>query len=153
MSFPAVALARGGHGGHHGGSHHSATAGSGHRGGGHHKAAGVTHDRHGRIKRSAHAKSAFRHSHRCPSTGRTTGACPGYVIDHIRALKHGGADDPSNMEWQTIESAKQKDKWEQRDLAPVRHDLQLPASRSSTARISFGSLTTSTPTAHTGRRC
>jgi 2',3'-cyclic-nucleotide 2'-phosphodiesterase (5'-nucleotidase family) len=37
---------------------------------------------------------------------------PGYVVDHIVALKHGGADAPSNMQWQTVEEAKAKDKWE-----------------------------------------
>jgi len=58
------------------------------------------------------AKHAFKHSHPCPSTGKSFGACPGYVIDHIKALKRGGADVPSNMQWQTKEAARQKDKWE-----------------------------------------
>jgi 5-methylcytosine-specific restriction endonuclease McrA len=35
-----------------------------------------------------------------------------HVVDHIIPLKRGGADSPSNMQWQTIEEAKQKDKWE-----------------------------------------
>jgi hypothetical protein len=47
-----------------------------------------------------------------PSTGKTSGACPGYVVDHITPLKRGGADAPSNMQWQTIDAAKAKDKWE-----------------------------------------
>jgi hypothetical protein len=34
------------------------------------------------------------------------------VIDHVTALKRGGADDPSNMQWQTIDAAKAKDKVE-----------------------------------------
>lgn len=38
------------------------------------------------------------------------GACPGYVIDHVTPLKRGGADSPSNMQWQTREAAKIKDK-------------------------------------------
>ena len=42
-----------------------------------------------------------------------TGACPGYVIDHVKALKHGGADEPGNMQWQTTAAAKAKDKIEQ----------------------------------------
>jgi hypothetical protein len=69
-------------------------------------------DSHGKIKRSPAAKAAFKRSHPCPSTGKTSGACPGYVVDHVRALKHGGADEPSNMQWQTASEAKAKDKWE-----------------------------------------
>jgi len=49
-------------------------------------------DSRGRIKRSAAARDEFRHSNPCPTTGRTSGACPGYVIDHVQALKHGGSD-------------------------------------------------------------
>ena len=79
---------------------------------GHPKAAGVPRDSHGHIKRSEHARNEFRKSHPCPSTGKSTGACPGYVIDHKQALKHGGADAPSNMQWQTETEAKRKDKWE-----------------------------------------
>jgi hypothetical protein len=40
------------------------------------------------------------------------GPCAGYVIDHIQALKHGGADSPDNMQWQTREEAKAKDRLE-----------------------------------------
>jgi len=70
------------------------------------------HDSHGKIKRSAKAKDEFKKANPCPSTGRSSGACPGYVIDHIKPLKRGGADAPSNMQWQTIEDARAKDKWE-----------------------------------------
>jgi hypothetical protein len=70
------------------------------------------HDQHGRIKRSAHAKDEFKRAHPCPSTSRRTGACPGYVIDHVVPLKRGGADHPSNMQWQTVADAKAKDRWE-----------------------------------------
>ena len=73
---------------------------------------GVKRDAHGRIARSAHAKDAFRNTHRCPATGKRYGACPGYVIDHVQALKHGGADAPYNMQWQTRANAKAKDRWE-----------------------------------------
>jgi hypothetical protein len=37
---------------------------------------------------------------------------PGYVIDHVQALKHGGSDTPANMQWQTKEAAKLKDRVE-----------------------------------------
>ena len=66
-------------------------------------------ERRARRRRSAAAKAAFRRDHPCPSTGRSVGACPGYVIDHVIALKRGGADSPSNMQWQTIAAAKAKD--------------------------------------------
>jgi hypothetical protein len=76
---------------------------------------GVQRDSHGRIKRSEAAKDAFKRQHPCPSTGRSSsGACPGYVIDHVKPLANGGADAPSNMQWQTKEAAKAKDKWERK---------------------------------------
>jgi hypothetical protein len=72
----------------------------------------VARDSHGRIKRSTAAKDEFKREHPCPANGHTSGSCPGYVIDHVTALKRGGADAPSNMQWQTKEAAKAKDKVE-----------------------------------------
>jgi hypothetical protein len=54
----------------------------------------------------------FQQLHPCPSTGRTTGACPGYVRDHINPLCKGGVDSANNMQWQTTADAKTKDKTE-----------------------------------------
>jgi hypothetical protein len=68
----------------------------------------VERDADGHIKRSEHANDEFKKSHPCPSTGQTSGPCPGYVIDHVIALKRGGADDPSNMQWQTTATQKPK---------------------------------------------
>jgi hypothetical protein len=62
--------------------------------------------------RSREARESFKRAHPCPSTGKKSGACPGYTIDHIKPLKRGGPDAPSNMQWQTREAAKQKDKVE-----------------------------------------
>lgn len=75
-------------------------------------ARGVPRDKHGHIKRSATAKRAFEREHPCPSTGKTSGRCPGYVIDHVMPLQCGGADAPFNMQWQTTGAAKTKDKTE-----------------------------------------
>lgn len=71
-------------------------------------------DSNGRIKRSASAKHDFTLSNPCPITGRTSGPCPGYVIDHVYPLACGGADSPLNMQWQTADAAKAKDKWERK---------------------------------------
>ena len=71
-----------------------------------------TRDSHGRIKRSESEKRQFEKQHPCPSTGKTSGACPGYVVDHVQALKHGEKDEPSNMQWQTVQDAKAKDRVE-----------------------------------------
>lgn len=63
-------------------------------------------------RRSQKAKAFFKYSHPCPSTGRTKGSCPDYIIDHVIPLACGGVDEPSNMQWQTKAEAKAKDKWE-----------------------------------------
>jgi len=67
-----------------------------------------------REKRSKAAVDAFKRENPCPYTGKRSGPCRGYVIDHIKPLACGGADDPSNMQWQTIAAGKVKDKWERR---------------------------------------
>lgn len=63
---------------------------------------------HGHIKRSEEAKHEFWRLSGYPH-GRK-----GYVVDHIIPLACGGADEPSNMQWQTIAKAKSKDKWERK---------------------------------------
>ena len=65
--------------------------------------------------RSRSTTAEFQHQHPCASTGKTSGACPGYVKDHVTPLCAGGPDTPSNMQWQTTADAKRKDAWE-RDL-------------------------------------
>ena len=62
--------------------------------------------------RSEAQKNAFKREHPCPSNGNNHGSCPGYVIDHIVPLACGGADEPSNMQWQTVQDAKIKDSFE-----------------------------------------
>ena len=50
--------------------------------------------------RAARARAHFRRTHLCPSTHRSTGACPGYVLDH--------ADSAGNLRWKRAEVARQK---------------------------------------------
>lgn len=64
--------------------------------------------------RDASARAQFQRENPCPANGRKAGACHGYVIDHIKPLCAGGADDPSNMQWQTVADAKVKDREERR---------------------------------------
>jgi 5-methylcytosine-specific restriction endonuclease McrA len=68
-----------------------------------------------RVHRSEAARRHFKQENPCPSTGESTGRCPGYVIDHIVPLACGGEDAPDNMQWQTIEEGKAKDKIERRE--------------------------------------
>ena len=88
------ALAKGG------GSHGSYSTGT------HGKAAGVERDAHGHIKRSQEAKDQFKKSHPCPSTGKS-GACPGYVIDHVVPLKRGQYTEAAAL-WSVSTSTRQR---------------------------------------------
>lgn len=72
----------------------------------------LTENVQARTHRDPTAVREFRHIHPCPSTGRTTGPCPGYVVDHRVALCVGGADAPFNMRWQSFNQSILKDKWE-----------------------------------------
>jgi len=60
----------------------------------------------GKIKRSPAAREEFMRQSGFPK-GRK-----GYVVDHIVPLECGGADAPSNMQWQTAAQAKLKDRTE-----------------------------------------
>jgi len=57
-----------------------------------------------REPRSYAAKREFQREHPCPSTGRTSGACPGYVKDHIVPLACLGPDTAANLQWQAIQA-------------------------------------------------
>lgn len=65
-------------------------------------------DSRGRIKRDDAAKRRFQKANPCPVTGKTSGGCPGYEIDHKVPLSKGGADAPSNMQWLTEQQHKGK---------------------------------------------
>ena len=68
----------------------------------------------GRLRRSAEAKDQFMRQ-----TGHAHG-WPDHVVDHIVPLACGGADAPSNMQWQTTQEAKAKDRIERRGCARSR---------------------------------
>lgn len=76
--------------------------------------AAIPRDAHGRIARSGAAKDAFKHANPCPANGHASGSCPGYVIDHVKPLACGGADDPSNMQWQSAADGRAKDRVERK---------------------------------------
>ena len=67
--------------------------------------------------RSREVTREFQREHPCPSTGKTSGACPGYRKDHIVPLGCRGPDAVSNLQWQTVAAAKAKDRWELRGCA------------------------------------
>lgn len=51
------------------------------------------------IERSPAEVRAFRAENPCPATGRRSGACSGWAVDHVRPLCAGGEDKPANMQW------------------------------------------------------
>ncbi len=53
----------------------------------------------GSTKRSRAVTIAFRKLYPCPSTGKRTGACPGWALDHPIPLDCGGRDIVANMQW------------------------------------------------------
>lgn len=66
------------------------------------------------VDRSSSVVAEFRRYHPCPITGAANGRCAGYVVDHITPLCAGGADQPDNMQWQTVDAARLKDRQEWR---------------------------------------
>jgi hypothetical protein len=74
--------------------------------------------------RSASVKGEFQLTHPCPATGCTSGACPGYVKDHVVPFACGGPDAVANLQWQTIRDAKAKDKWETKAVLASRETIE-----------------------------
>jgi hypothetical protein len=63
----------------------------------------------GLIPSNPAAVKAFKWIHPCPSTGKSSGSCPGYVLGHAIPLACGGADMPKNMRWQTKAQARSQE--------------------------------------------
>ena len=51
----------------------------------------------------------------CPSTGKKTGACPGWQVDHRIAMMCGGPDTVDNLQWLTVEAHRAKTRVERRE--------------------------------------
>ena len=83
-------------------------------------AAAIALPGHSADTRSFRAEVLFRLQNPCPTTGETRGECKGYVIDRVIPVACGGAEDPSNMQWQTLAQAREKDRWEKIGCRPGR---------------------------------
>lgn len=83
----------------------------------------VKREADGTIKRSAASLYQFRKDHPCPGTGRVSGACPGWEVDHVIPLACGGADATLNMQWlptaiKSCAGNQCKDRWERTIYCP-----------------------------------
>jgi hypothetical protein len=68
----------------------------------------IERDKEGNIKRSTSQVRKFKNKTGYPKGRR------GWVVDHVLPLCACGADSTWNMQWQTVEDAKIKDKWERK---------------------------------------
>jgi 5-methylcytosine-specific restriction endonuclease McrA len=66
--------------------------------------------------RDRNAPAAFQREFPCPSTGKTTGACPGWERDHVVPLCRGGSDTVQNLQWLKTEQHKLKTRGDCRTL-------------------------------------
>ena len=79
------------------------------------------------IQRSQAEVRAFRADHPCPATGRRSGACPGYAVDHIRPLCAGGEDKPRNMQWIREDDHSFKTRVDVRECRKLKVNAKRPA--------------------------
>ena len=76
----------------------------------------------GRILRRADVLVEFRRLYACPATGRHTGPCKGWAIDHVIPLAVGGCDAVRNLQWlpnkiKSCSGTVCKDRWERKVYA------------------------------------
>jgi hypothetical protein len=105
ISYCAAAKGHSGGSHSHSHSHHHSTHSSTHKT--HHSSSSHRHR-----TRSTTPRASFQRQNPCPVNGKKSGPCPGYIVDHVTPLKRGGADAPSNMQWQTKAAARAKDRME-----------------------------------------
>lgn len=60
-------------------------------------------DKNDRIARSTSVLRAYQKLHPCPATGKTSGACPGWAINHVIPLAKGGCDSVINLMWVPVQ--------------------------------------------------
>jgi len=68
----------------------------------------------GEIIRRADVLAAFKKAWPCPSTHKTSGPCPGWIMDHVVSLACGGADSVANLQWLPVALWKAKSLWERK---------------------------------------
>lgn len=71
-------------------------------------------DLDGKLHRSQSTLIKFQKIYPCPSTGKTSGSCPGFVKDHIQPLCANGKDVPTNLMWSEHDWSVLRDKQEWR---------------------------------------
>lgn len=76
-------------------------------------------DADGTIHRSAVVLREYQRIHPCPATGKTTGKCYGWALDHVIPLACGGCDKIENLQWlkasiKSCAGADCKDRWERK---------------------------------------
>ena len=59
-------------------------------------------------ERSRTLRAEFVRLNPCPSTGATSGPCPGWQVDHREALVCGGLDELRNLQWLTVAEHREK---------------------------------------------
>ncbi len=71
-------------------------------------------------ERDARQLELFVKKYACPVSGKHTDACPGWVVGYVKPLCAGGADRVANMQWQTVATAKKKDRDAQKTCAKAK---------------------------------
>ena len=62
----------------------------------------------GAQRRDPVVRAEFQRQNPCPSTGKTSGACPGWQRDHRIPLRFYGPDAIWNIQWLTLDQHREK---------------------------------------------
>ena len=68
-------------------------------------------------ERDARQRELFVKKYACPVNGKHLEPCPGWVVGYVKPLCAGGADRIANMQWQTVATAKRKEREAQKMCA------------------------------------